>query len=96
MNPSNELEKQIEAAYDFRGHAVFTLKSGESFVGFLFNREFTNPVAKDQNYIEVIPKDSDERRRISIADLAKVEITGKDYAADNSYDAYLKKKEQQK
>ena len=91
----DEIERQVEAAYDFRGHAVITLKSGESFVGYVFNREFANPRAKEQNFIEVIPKDSEERRRIPLAALARVELTGKDHAADNSYEAYLKKKQQQ-
>ena len=92
--PSNDVERQIEAAYDFRGHANITLKSGESFVGYVFNREYANPRAKEQNYIDVIPKDSEERRRIPIAQVAKVELAGQDYAAGNSYEDYLKKKAQ--
>ena len=94
--PTSEIEKQIEAAYDFRGHATVTLKDGSSLVGYIFNREFANPKAPAQHYIEVIPKDSDERRRIPIAELARVEITGKDYAAGNSFEDYLKKKDAQK
>ncbi len=94
--PTSEIEKQIEAAYDFRGHALITLKDGQSVVGYIFNREFANPKAPEQHFIEVIPKDTDERRRIPIASLERVELTGKDYAAGNSFEDYLKRKSAQK
>lgn len=91
-----EIEKQIDAAYDFRGHVTITLKGGQSFVGYIFNREFANPKASEQHYIDVIPKDSDERRRIPISLLERIDITGKDYAAGNSFEDYLKKKDVRK
>ncbi|MBI5200220.1 MAG: hypothetical protein HY925_01425 [Elusimicrobia bacterium] len=93
---TSEIEKQIEAAYDFRGHVTITLKDGQSLVGYIFNREYANPRTKEQNFIDVIPKDSDERRRIPIAQLAKIDLSGKDYAAGNSFEDYLKKKNAQK
>ncbi|MBI4345574.1 MAG: hypothetical protein HY553_01885 [Elusimicrobia bacterium] len=92
MTPSSEIERQIEAAYDFRGHASITFKDGRTLVAYIFNREYANPRAAEQHWIEVIPKDSEERLRIPIAELAKVELTGKDYAAGNSFEDYLKKK----
>lgn len=93
--PSSDIERQVEAAYDFRGHVTLTLKDGTSFVGYIFNREYANPKSPEQNFIDVIPKDSEERRRIPIPALAKVELTGTDYAAGNSFEEYLAKKAKQ-
>lgn len=94
-NTPLSIEAQVEAAYDYRGHVTLTLKDGTSFVGYLFNREFDNPKNPERNFIEVIPKDSEERRRIPLSALAKIELTGKDCAAGNSFEDYLKKKAQQ-
>lgn len=91
--PSSELERQIEAAFDFRGHVTIRLKDGTTLVAFIFNREFANPRAPEQNYVDVIAKDSEERRRIPVASIERVELTGKDFAAGNSYEDYLKKKQ---
>ena len=91
----SEIERQVEAAFDFRGHATITLKDGNSLVAYVFNREFANPRAAEQHYIDVIVKDSDERRRIPIAAIERIELTGEDCAAGNSFEDYLKKKQQQ-
>lgn len=93
--PTTEIEQQVEAAYDYRGHVTVTLKDGTSLIGFIFSREFANPHNPHNHYIDVIPKDSDERRRIPIAELARIEISGKDYAAGNSFEEYNKKKQAQ-
>ncbi|MBI4424516.1 MAG: hypothetical protein HY554_12350 [Elusimicrobia bacterium] len=89
--PSNELERQVEAAFDFRGHVTIAFKSGETVEGFLFNREYANPLTAEENYIDVILKDSDQRRRYPIAALESVRLTGADHAAGNSFEDYLKK-----
>ena len=91
----NELEKQIEAAYDYRGHVTVNLTAGEKVEGFLFNREFANPLAKEQHYVDLVIKDRDERRRIPIASIRSIELTGQDCAAGNSFEDYLKKKQAQ-
>ena len=91
MNPSNEIERQVEAAFDYRGHVTITLKDGKSLTAFVYGREFANPRAPEQHTIEVILKDSDERRRIPIASIERIELTGTDYAAGNSFQDYLKK-----
>lgn len=87
----NDLETQIEKAYDFRGHCTLTLKTGESLVGFVYNRvraDAFQPAA----YIEVFPKDRSESLRFLYGDLARVECTGEDCAAGDSYHDYLEKK----
>ena len=87
-----ELKKQIEAAFDFRGHVTVTLATGEAVDGYLFNRQYDNPKLKEDNFIELMLKGSAERRRIPLEAVRSVAITGEDCAAGNSYEDYLKKK----
>ncbi|MBI3554234.1 MAG: hypothetical protein HY077_17185 [Elusimicrobia bacterium] len=87
-----ELERQIEAAYDFRGHVTITLKDGAKVEGFIFNRQFKNPKLKRDNFIEVVMKGSGDKKEFDIAGLESVALTGEDCAEGNSYANYLKKK----
>lgn len=94
--PEEELEKQISAAYDFRGHVTIRFKSGEEAEGFLFNREFKGPGLPEEGFIEVILKGSGDRRRYPVASLASVTLTGEDCAAGKSHEDYLRKKAAEK
>jgi len=80
MKTHNELEKQVEAAYDYRGHVTITFKDGKTLEGFVFNRQFENPKLPQDNFIEVIVKGKDERLRLPIDSLASIALTGKDFA----------------
>ena len=72
-----DVAKQIDEAFDYRGHVTITFNDGGVIVGYLFNRELV-PM-KGEAYIEIIPKDTDERRRFSASEVKSVAITGKDY-----------------
>ena len=76
----NELERQIEAAFDYRGHITLNFHDGSKAEGYLFNRDFGGPASKEPPYVELILKEKDERKRIPISSLKSVELTGKDYA----------------
>ena len=78
--PSNELEKQIEAAYDYRGYVTLKFKNGETMEAFVFKREFDNPLMKEDNFIEVFLKGGTEKRQYPISTLQSIELTGEDYA----------------
>ncbi len=77
---SEELHQQIEAAYDYRGHVTVAFKSGETLEGFVSNRQFSNPKLPEDNFIEIFPKGKDELKRFKIAEIAAIELTGKDFA----------------
>ena len=79
--PSSELERQIEAAFDYRGHVTIAFKTGESVEGFVFNRQFAHPKLSEEPFIEVFLAGSGERRKYAIATIQSVALTGKDYAA---------------
>lgn len=78
MTISKEVADQIDAAFDFRGHVTLTLDDGKTVVGYLFNRELAP--FKGEAYVEVIPKDSEERLRVPAARVKSVALTGKDFA----------------
>lgn len=79
MTLAKETAAQIDAAFDFRGHVTVTFADGGTLEGYLFNRELA-PL-KGEAYIEVIPKDSDERLRFPAASVKSVALTGKDFAS---------------
>lgn len=83
-NPASEIEKQIEAAYDFRGHVTVKFRNGETVEGFIFNREYSNPKLSEDNFIELFLKGSGERKKYSIPDVLSVKLSGKDYASGDS------------
>lgn len=76
MTLSKDVAAQIDAAYDYRGHVTITFTDGKTVVGYLFNRVLDGA----DPFVEYYPKDSDERARVPAATIAKVELTGKDFA----------------
>lgn len=76
---SIEVAAQIDEAFDFRGHVTVSFADGKTLEGYLFNRELA-PMKGDA-YIEMIPKDSDQRLRFPAASVKAVAITGKDFAS---------------
>ncbi|OGR85056.1 MAG: hypothetical protein A2901_00570 [Elusimicrobia bacterium RIFCSPLOWO2_01_FULL_54_10] len=80
LSPIKDIDKQVEAAYDFRGYVTLKFKSGETVEGFVFNREFDNPLMKEDNFIEVFLKGGTEKRQYPISTLQSIELTGEDYA----------------
>ena len=90
MKPiSKELKEQIETAFDYRGHVTIRFKDGSSLEGFLFNRIYRTEKVPDGNYVEVFPKDREERLRLPMESILAIELTGKDCA--ESYSDFLKR-----
>jgi hypothetical protein len=81
-----------EAAYDFRGHVTIKLKAGQTVEGFVFNRQYDNPLMPEDNFIEIFLKGDAEKSRYKISEIESIGLTGEDFAAGNSYEDYLKKK----
>ena len=80
MTVSKEVAAQIDEAFDYRGHVTVTFTDGKVLEGYMFNREHA-PFPKGEAYIEMIPKDSDQRLRFPAASVKSVAITGKDFAS---------------
>lgn len=82
--PAHELERQIEAAFDYRGHVTITLKDGKRVVGYVYNRQFAHPKLREAPFIEIFLAGSGESRKFAIDAIHTIELTGKDYAAIGS------------
>ncbi len=76
---SKEVAAQIDEAFDFRGHITVTFTDGKTLEGYLFNREL-EPMTGEA-YIEVIPKDKEDRLRFPAVSVKSVALTGKDFAS---------------
>jgi hypothetical protein len=87
-----ELAEAVEFAFDYRGDVTVQLTSGDSLVGYLFNRDAANP----SPWIELFPADDPAPRKIPYADIASIAFTGEDTANGKSWEAWVSKKESER
>ena len=87
-----ETAEAVELAFDYRGDVTFELRSGETVVGYLFNRE----AADSDPWIEVFPADHPSPRRIMYHNIASIAFTGEDTANGKSWEAWVSKKESER
>ena len=82
----------VELAFDYRGNVTLELTSGESVVGYLFNRE-----AKGEHpTIEFFPEDKSTPRTIPYSAIVSIAFTGEDTANGKSWEAWASKKESER
>lgn len=87
-----ELAEAIELAFDYRGDVTVELASGESVVGYLFNRD----AGGADPWIELFPADDPASRRIGYAQVVSLAFTGEDTATGKSWEAWVSKKESER
>lgn len=85
----DDLKQALEKAFDYRGDVTLTLKSGERLEAYLFNRT-TGSTLRD-SFVQMYPVQATEKRRVSYAEIARIEFTGKDRAAGKHWEAWVKK-----
>jgi len=87
-----ELAEVIEWAFDYRGDVALELISGETVIGYLFNRQ-----AKGDNpSIEFFPEDDPSPRAIAYSAIASIAFAGEDMANGKSWEAWAAKKESER
>ena len=94
FRPATDQERAeaIELAFDYRGDVTLGLTSGESIVGFLFNRHASG----EHPSIEFFPEDDPSPRTIAYASIASIAFTGEDTANGKSWEAWASKKESER
>ena len=94
FTPATEQEKAeaIELAFDYRGDVTIRLTSGETIVGFLFNRHASG----ENPSVEFFPEDDPAPRTIAYASIASIAFTGADTANGKSWEAWASKKESER
>ncbi len=83
-----DLRQALDKALDYRGDVTLTLKNGERIEAFIFNSR-TGPTLAD-SFLQYFTPSSPEKRKVSYADIARVEFTGKDRAAGKHWEDWVK------
>jgi len=84
-----ELRVALEKAFDYRGDVTITRKDGSKIEGYLFDRH-SAATLKD-SVVRLYPRNSNEKISMSYADIAALAFTGRDAAAGNSWESWMKK-----
>ncbi len=87
-----ELAEAVGLAFDYRGDVTIALKSGESLVGYLFNRQ----VSGSESSLELCPSDSSLAKKIRYDQIAAIAFTGEDTATGKSWETWISKKESER
>jgi hypothetical protein len=85
----HELRAALEQAFDYRGDVTITRKDGTKIEGYIFDRVTGASLAA--SFVRVIPKDSNQRVKISYAEIAALAFSGRDPAAGKSWEAWVRK-----
>ncbi len=84
-----ELRAALEQAFDYRGDVTITRKDSTKVEGYIFDR--IAGVTLASSFVRLLPKDSNQRLKVSYADIAALEFSGRDPAAGKSWDAWVRK-----
>ncbi len=90
----DELRLALEKAFDYRGDVTLTLKSGETVEAFIFNRISGATLA--DSFVQYFTPSSTDKRKVSYADIARLEFTGKDRAEGKHWEDWVKKYNEKK
>ena len=84
----DDLRSALERAFSYRGDVAMTLKSGERIEGYIFNRHTGATLA--DSWVQYFAPNSSEKRKLTYADIARLEFTGKDRAAGKHWEDWVK------
>jgi hypothetical protein len=83
-----DLRQALDKALDYRGDVTITLKSGERIEAFIFNCQSGPTLA--ESFLQYFTPNAPEKRKVSYADIARVEFSGKDRAAGKHWEDWVK------
>jgi hypothetical protein len=83
-----EIRAALEKAFDYRGDVTITLKSGDKVEAYIFNR-FTG-ASLAASWVQYFAPNAPEKRKLSYAEIARLEFSGKDRAAGKHWEDWVK------
>jgi hypothetical protein len=83
-----ELRKALGKAMDYRGDVTLTLKNGERIEAYIFNCQAGPTLA--ESFLQYFTPSAPEKRRVSYAEIARLEFSGKDRAAGKHWEDWVK------
>jgi len=90
------LREAIELALNYRGDVTVIRRSDPAPIeGYIFDRQ-AGKTPNGEFAIRLIPKDSEERVRIPLSDIASLAFSGKDTASGKTFENWIKKYAQKK
>ena len=84
----DEIRAALEKAFDYRGDVTLTLKSGEKIEAYIFNR--TTGATLADSFVQYFTPKAEEKRKVSYAEIARLEFSGKDRAAGKHWEDWVK------
>ena len=84
----DDLRLALGKALDYRGDVTLTLKNGERIEAYIFNCQ-TGPTLAD-SYVQYFSPSATDKRKVSYAEIARVEFSGKDRAAGKHWEDWVK------
>ena len=84
----DDLRQALEKAFDYRGDVTMTLRSGERVEAYIFNRLSGSTLA--DSFVQYFTPSAAEKRRVSYAEIARLEFSGKDRAAGKHWEDWVK------
>jgi hypothetical protein len=82
------LRDALEKAFDYRGDVTLTLKSGERIEAYIFNRHAAVTLA--DSWVQYFAPGDPGKHKVSYAEIARIEFTGKDRAAGKHWEDWVK------
>jgi len=83
-----DVRQALEKAFDYRGDVTLTLKNGERVEAYIFNRIAGATLA--DSFVQYFTPKVNEKLRLSYAEIARLEFTGKDRAAGKHWEDCVK------
>ena len=89
-----DVRHAFEKAFDYRGDVTLTLKSGERVEAYIFNRQSGATLA--ESFVQYFTPAAADKRKVSYAEIARLEFSGKDRAAGKHWEAWVQKYNERK
>jgi len=84
-----DLREALEKAFDYRGDVAITTRDGSKIDGYIFDR--VTGTTLETSFVRLLPRDSNQRVKISYAEIAALAFSGRDPAAGKSWEAWVRK-----
>jgi len=84
----DEVRDALEKAFDYRGDVTITTKAGEKIEAYIFNRQTGATLA--ESWVSYFAPNVAAKQRLSYAEIAHLEFTGKDRAAGKHWEDWVK------
>ena len=88
MASDEDVRQALEKAFDYRGDVTMTLKSGERIEAYIFNRYTGATLA--ESWVQYFAPNAAEKRKVSYAEIARLEFSGIDRAAGKHWEDWVK------